>query len=132
LVATKCGRIPTKEGVAIDRLSPESIRRELEASLRNLQADCIDLYQIHWPRPAAEFETAWRVLGVLIEEGLARYTGVCNFSVDQLSAVGRIRRVTSLQTPYSMLRRDFEGPLEDYALNKTSELLYLASSARDC
>ena len=116
LVATKCGRIPTKEGVAIDQLNPDSIRRELEASLRNLQAERIDLYQIHWPRPAAEFESAWRVLGELIEEGLVRYTGVCNFSVDQISAVGQMRRVTSLQTPYSMLRRDFEGPLEEYCL----------------
>lgn len=116
LVATKCGRIPTPEGVAIDRLSPESIREEIAASLAYLRTDRIGIYQLHWPRPTEEFATAWRVLGELMAEGRVRYTGVCNFSTAQLETVRSIREVTSLQTPYSMLRRTFENDLQDYCL----------------
>jgi aryl-alcohol dehydrogenase-like predicted oxidoreductase len=91
-------------------LRPATIRRECEASLKRLGVDVIDLYQIHWPQCA--FDTplteAWGTLAALQDEGKARYLGVSNFSVEQLTQCEAVRHIDSLQPPYSLLRRDVE------------------------
>ena len=90
--------------------SATSIRKECEASLRRLQVETIDLYQIHWP-PADNgrgLEEAWSTLMALQKEGKARWIGVSNFDAAQLERAERIAPVTSLQPPYSILRRQIE------------------------
>ena len=62
-------------------LKADSLRRELEASLRRLQVDVIDLYQIHWPNPEEELEEGWTALAEFQREGKVRYLGVSNFNV---------------------------------------------------
>src|ERR1700685_4586272 len=61
--------------------SLKTVRQELEASLRRLQLDAIDLYQIHWPRPEDEIEEGWATMAHLQREGKIRWIGVSNFSV---------------------------------------------------
>lgn len=89
-------------------LRAESVRQEVEDSLRRLQVDVIDLYQIHWPDPDEEVEEGWTTMAQLQQEGKVRWIGVSNFSVEQLRRVQRIAPVTSLQPPYSLLDQAIE------------------------
>lgn len=114
LIATKCGLIWDEEGRISSCLKKESIRSEVEASLRRLKVDAIDLYQIHWPTSDRDVEEAWCTIAELIEEGKVRYAGVSNFSVEQLKRILRIHPVASLQPPYSMLEQGIEEELLDY------------------
>lgn len=95
-------------------LKRDSIRKELENSLRRLQVDTIDLYQIHWPNPEEEVEEGWETLARLKEEGKVRWIGVSNFSVAQLERITKIAPITSLQPPYSMLNRHVEEEILPY------------------
>ncbi len=114
LIATKCGRRWRDDGTVYGRLDAESIRDECEASLRRLNVDVIDLYQIHWPDPAEAIEEAWTEMAKLVDEGKIRHIGVCNFSVEQLERISTIHPVASLQPPYNMIERDVEEELLSY------------------
>jgi aryl-alcohol dehydrogenase-like predicted oxidoreductase len=108
-VFTKCGMIWNDKREIDYSLKAASIRREVENSLRRLRVDVIDLYQIHWPTDdLAETEEGWQTLAALKEEGKVRWIGTSNFSVVELQAARRIAPVTSLQPPYSLIRRDIE------------------------
>ncbi len=96
-------------------LKGDSLREELESSLRRLGVDVIDLYQIHWPDPEAELEEGWETLNKFKEEGKVRWIGVSNFSAEQMKRVQKIAPITSLQPPYSMLRRAIEKEILPYA-----------------
>ena len=110
-VFTKCGRVWDERREIGKRLTAASIRAECEASLRRLAVDRIDLYQIHWPEPDEDVEEGWTECARLRDEGKVRWIGVSNFSVAQLERAGRIAPVTSLQPPYSLLRRDIEAEI---------------------
>ncbi len=115
LLATKCGRVRAPgSDTPIARLKAASIREELEASLRRLRTDHIDLYQVHWPDPEADIEEGWTEIAKHVKAGKIRYAGVSNFSVAQLKRIQPIHPVTSLQPPYSMLRRDVEAEILPY------------------
>jgi aryl-alcohol dehydrogenase-like predicted oxidoreductase len=88
--------------------SMKQIRREVEDSLRRLQVEAIDLYQIHWPKPDEEIEEGWTVMADLQREGKVRWIGVSNFSVGQMERAAKIAPITSNQPPYSMLNRAVE------------------------
>ncbi len=89
-------------------LKKASVKREAEASLRRLQVETIDLYQIHWPNPEHEIEEGWEALAELQREGKVRHLGVSNFNVAQMKRVKKIAPITSLQPPYSLLDREIE------------------------
>jgi aryl-alcohol dehydrogenase-like predicted oxidoreductase len=113
---TKCSMRWNPEGTEQARtiyrsLAADSLREELESSLRRLQTDVIDLYQIHWPNPEAEIEEGWETLAKFKEEGKVRWIGVSNFSVEQMKRVQKIASITSLQPPYSMLRRGIQAEI---------------------
>src|SRR5208283_4135588 len=84
------------------------IRAELEASLRRLKTDWIDLYQVHWPDPDPKIEEAWEEIARAVKAGKVRWAGVSNFTPAQMKRLRGILPITSLQPPYSMLRRDVE------------------------
>ncbi len=116
IIATKCGLVwddPRARQVHND-LRPASIRREVEDSLRRLNVEVIDLYQIHWPKPAEMVEAAWSTLADLVREGKVRYIGVSNFNVAQMEQCRRIHPIASLQPPYSLLRRDIKEDILPY------------------
>ncbi|MCD6257929.1 aldo/keto reductase [Candidatus Aerophobetes bacterium] len=114
IIATKCGRVWDKDGNIYGYLKKDGIRSEVEASLKRLKIDVIDLYQIHWPDPDEDIEEGWGTIADLIREGKIRYAGVCNFSVEQLKRIQPIHPVASLQPPYSILVRDVENELLEY------------------
>ena len=115
IIATKCGRIWDEGSTEIGKsLKRDSIRQEVENSLRRLDINEIDLYQMHWPQPDDEIEEGWQTMSTLVKEGKVRYVGVSNFNLDQLKRIQNIHPVTSLQPPYSMLRREVENEILPY------------------
>lgn len=109
LIFTKCGLIanPARPfDMAQRNLRPESIRRELEASLKRLGVERVDLYQFHWPDEiGTPVEDSWGEMARLIEEGKVRAGGASNFDVRLLERCERIRHVDSLQPPFSLIHR---------------------------
>jgi aryl-alcohol dehydrogenase-like predicted oxidoreductase len=113
-VFTKCSRVWDENGNVSDSLKRDSVKRECEDSLRRLQTDAIDLYQVHWPRPDEDIEEGWSAMAELKEEGKVRHIGVSNFDVSQMERAQRIAQVETLQPPYSMLRREVEQEILPY------------------
>jgi len=111
IIATKCGRTWNSKNEIVPKLTAESVQAEIDASLRRLQIDVIDLYQIHWPQPESEIEEAWEAIAKAAEAGKIRYAGVSNFDVGQIKQLQKIHPVASLQPPYSMLKRQGEEEL---------------------
>lgn len=104
-IATKCGLVWNNERKIYPCLTKESIIAELDASLKRLGVEAIDLYQIHWPMPAKDIESAWEVIASCVKAGKIRYAGVSNFNLEQLQRIMPIMKPVSLQPPYSMLER---------------------------
>jgi aryl-alcohol dehydrogenase-like predicted oxidoreductase len=111
LVFTKCGLVwDEKHRTAAPRQvgAPDSLRREVEHSLRRLGVERIDLYQMHWPaNDGARVEDYWRTLLDLKAEGKVRAVGLSNHNVEQLEAAERVGHVDTLQPPFSAIRREF-------------------------
>ena len=101
-LATKCG-ISLNEGRPDHDLRPESIFAECENSLRRLQTDYIDLYQIHWPDPKVPLSDSLGALLRLQEQGKIRAIGLCNFSEEQVKAACEIAPVAAVQASLSLL-----------------------------
>jgi aryl-alcohol dehydrogenase-like predicted oxidoreductase len=115
LVFTKCERRWRPDRSIYKSLKADSLAEELEGSLRRLGVETIDLYQIHWPEPDEEIEEGWETLARFKEQGKIRWIGVSNFSVEQMKRLQKIAPITSLQPPYSMLRRAVEAEILPFA-----------------
>ena len=117
-VFTKCTlRWDEKRKVHPDH-SAASIRQECEDSLRRLQIDVIDLYQMHWPPQdnGPQLEEAWQAMSELQKEGKVRWIGVSNFDSAQFERAAKIAPVTSDQPPYSLIRRKIEESVLPHCL----------------
>jgi aryl-alcohol dehydrogenase-like predicted oxidoreductase len=116
-IFTKCGMTWNEKG-EINRTLLE-IRREVEDSLRRLQRDAIDLYQIHWPVEDHDIEEGWSTMADLQREGKVRHIGVSNFSVAQMKRCISIAPIASLQPPYSMINRTVEAEILPYCIDNS-------------
>jgi aryl-alcohol dehydrogenase-like predicted oxidoreductase len=113
----KCGLDWDELGNVSQTLTPQSIRRQVEASLRRLEIDCFDLYQLGWPVwpndpsriSAGSLESAWETMAALRREGKTRFIGLTNCDVDQVDRLHQIAPATSLQAPYSLRHREVEA-----------------------
>ena len=114
-IFTKCSMRWHKDRTIYRSLKAGSLAEELEGSLRRLGVEAIDLYQIHWPNPEEELEEGWEALARFREQGKIRWIGASNFSVEQMKRVQKIAPITSLQPPYSMLRRAIEEEVLPFA-----------------
>jgi len=114
-IFTKCSMRWHPDRTIYRSLRASSLAEELEGSLRRLGVETIDLYQIHWPNPEEEIEEGWETLARFREQGKIRWIGVSNFSVEQMKRVRKIAPITSLQPPYSMLRRAIEEEILPFA-----------------
>jgi aryl-alcohol dehydrogenase-like predicted oxidoreductase len=118
-VFTKCSLVWNDRRQISHCLKADSIRREVEGSLRRLKVDVIDLYQIHWPSfppgsTAPDLEEAWTALAEIARQGKLRHIGVSNFDAQQMARLASIATVASLQPPYSMLMRGIEAEILPY------------------
>ena len=98
--------------------SAASIRQECDESLRRLDVEVIDLYQMHWPPSdnGPKLEEAWQAMRDLQREGKVRWIGVSNFSPEQMERAAKIAPVTSNQPPYSIVRRKIEQDVLPHCL----------------
>ena len=107
-IFNKCGTLQNGQGGEREDLSPASIRREVETSLRDLKTDYIDLYQFHDPDPNTPIEESWAAMQSLIEEGKVRYGGLSNHTIDLMERAMSVAPVTSNQHQYNLLNREIE------------------------
>jgi aryl-alcohol dehydrogenase-like predicted oxidoreductase len=113
-IFTKCSLVWDGGGDISNVLEKNSVKRECEESLRRLQTDVIDLYQIHWPRPDEYIEEGWEAMAELKDEGKVRHIGVSNFDASQMERIGVTASVETLQPPYNMLDRGVEEEILPY------------------
>ena len=129
-VFTKCGLIWDAQGRLSRRLFAASVRKECEDSLRRLRTDAIDLYQVHWPPEIdSELEEGWAALAALRKEGKVRWIGVSNFDVSQMKRAQAIADITSLQPPYSLIRREIEAEVLPYCMQQGIGVIVYAPMA---
>lgn len=105
----------------------KDVLKAAEGSLKRLQTDYIDLYQIHWPNPIVPIIETLKALEKLIKDGKVKHIGVCNFSLRQLKDVQKRSRlpIVSLQTEYNLLERSAEQDLTPYCKkNKITIIAY--------
>jgi aryl-alcohol dehydrogenase-like predicted oxidoreductase len=115
ILATKCGLV-WEEGDfnPHNNLKPDSLMKEIDDSLRRLQVDYVDLYQIHWPDPATPLEDSAVALNRILASGKVRYMGISNFSVEQMKTIKKYLPVVSTQTQFSLLYHEQDDVI-DYA-----------------
>jgi aryl-alcohol dehydrogenase-like predicted oxidoreductase len=114
VIATKGGLRMTDEGLVRDA-SPDFLRAGLEDSLRALDVDYVDIYQVHWPDPNVPCAETAAGLEELVQEGKSRHVGVSNYDATQMAEFADTRPVETLQPPYHLFRRDIEASVLPYA-----------------
>jgi aryl-alcohol dehydrogenase-like predicted oxidoreductase len=107
LVFTKCGTFPDARGSRMD-LRPESVRADVEESLRRLRRERIDLLQIHDTDPETPIEETWAELQRLVEQGKVRHGGISNHPFALVERALAVGPVAALQYEYSLLTRTHE------------------------
>jgi aryl-alcohol dehydrogenase-like predicted oxidoreductase len=113
VIATKAG-LAWRDGNIFRDASRARIKREIDDSLRRLQTDYIDVYQVHWPDPLVPIEETAEVMGDLFREGKIRAIGVSNFSVAQMDLFRRVAPLHVLQPPYNLFERAIEDDVLPY------------------
>ena len=93
----------------------QRILKEIDDSLRRLQTDYIDLYQVHWPDPLVPIEETARVMDELLQAGKIRAIGVSNYSPEQMDAFRKVAPLHSVQPPYNLFERQIEQDVLPYA-----------------
>ncbi|AEE66443.1 aldo/keto reductase [Bordetella pertussis] len=106
--------------------APDSLRREVEASLRRLGVEAIDLYQMHWPAgDGTPLEVYWQALLDLRQAGKVRHVGLSNHNLAQVQAAEQLGHVETLQPPFSAIRRESAADLLPWcASHDTGVIVY--------
>jgi aryl-alcohol dehydrogenase-like predicted oxidoreductase len=115
VIATKGGLRPDGHGELMRDSSAKALREDLEASLRSLNTDYVDIYQVHWPDPATPFAETAEALDTFVREGKVRYVGVSNFDARQMAAFQQTHPIDTLQPPYHLFRREVEESILPFA-----------------
>jgi aryl-alcohol dehydrogenase-like predicted oxidoreductase len=113
LIATKAG-LDWNDGKAFRNASRARIVQEIEASLRRMRTDYIDIYQVHWPDPRVPIEETADAMFALFRQGKIRAIGVSNFSVEQMDQFRRVSPLHVLQSPYNLFERGIEADVLPY------------------
>jgi len=128
-IATKVGLSWGSSGLYRDS-RPVRLRRELEDSLRRLQTDVIDLYQVHWPDLQTPVAETAGTLEDLRREGKIRAIGVSNYSPVQMDRFRVAASLDAIQSPYNLFEREIEGDVLPYAGNTGLTLLSYGALCR--
>jgi aryl-alcohol dehydrogenase-like predicted oxidoreductase len=105
-IASKCGLVWDNDRNISNNLSPDSLGREIATSLKRLDVDYIDLYQCHWPDPQTDIKKTMKKLNELKDEGLIKYIGLTNFSIEEAKMAMYFGEISSMQGLYNMLERN--------------------------
>ncbi len=129
IIASKFGLVPDNGGI-VRNTEKYSILKEIEDSLKRLQVDYIDLYQVHWPDPLTPIHETAETLKELKSQGIIRAIGVCNYSVEQIQEFCRSAPLNTCQSPYNLFERELENTVLAYCLKEKIALLGYSSIAR--
>jgi aryl-alcohol dehydrogenase-like predicted oxidoreductase len=108
VLATKVG-LDWRGAQPIRNASPRRIFKEIDASLKRLKTDVIDIYQVHWPDPATPIEETAAAMSTLLSQGKIRAIGVSNFSRTQMMRFANVAPIHTAQPPYNLFERSIEG-----------------------
>ncbi len=114
VISTKAG-LETKDSSVVRNCSPERLLRELPASLRRLNTDYVDIYQIHWPDPLQPIHETAEIMQRFFKEGMIRAIGVSNFSAEQMEVFQEVAPLHVTQSPYNIFEREIEDEIFPYA-----------------
>jgi aryl-alcohol dehydrogenase-like predicted oxidoreductase len=114
VIATKAG-LSWREGYPVRDSRPERMVAEVEASLRRLGTDYIDIYQVHWPDPQTPIAATAQTMQKLLAQGKIRAIGVSNFSRDQMHEFRQISRIHTVQPPLNLFERESENVVLPYS-----------------
>jgi aryl-alcohol dehydrogenase-like predicted oxidoreductase len=117
ILATKVG-LDWTNGKVERNSTRQRILQEFEDSLRRLQTDYIDIYQVHWPDPVAPIQETAATLRELYEQGKIRAIGVSNYSPAEMARFSAIAPLHTIQPPYNLFEREIEGDVLPYALRR--------------
>ena len=117
VISTKFG-LTLEENWAYRDSRKGTILKELDASLKRLQVDYIDIYLVHWPDILTPFAETAEVLHSLLKQGKIRAAGVCNYSTEQMEAFQKGGALHVLQSPYNLFERAIEDKQLAYCLKK--------------
>ncbi|WOJ91049.1 aldo/keto reductase [Methylocapsa polymorpha] len=112
-IATKVG-LEWRDGKVFRNASRDRINQEIEDSLRRLQTDHVDIYQVHWPDPLTPIEETAEAMHALLKQGKIRAIGVSNFSVEQMERFRGVAPIHVLQPPYNLFEREIEADILPY------------------
>jgi aryl-alcohol dehydrogenase-like predicted oxidoreductase len=128
-IATKVG-LDWKDGKPFRNASKTRIIEEAEDSLRRLQTDVIDLYQVHWPDPHTPLAEVAEAMGELHRAGKVRAIGVSNFSPAQMEEFRKVAPLQTAQPPYNLFERAIEGDVLPYCRDRDIAVLAYGSLCR--
>jgi aryl-alcohol dehydrogenase-like predicted oxidoreductase len=117
IIATKVA-LEWKDGKVFRNASKARIEKEIEDSLRRLQTDVIDIYQVHWPDDATPIAETAETLGKLFKAGKIRAIGVSNFDVAQMEAFRSVAPLHTIQPPHNLFERGAEKGVLPYAAKR--------------
>ena len=110
--------------------SPRNIRMEVEASLKRLNTDYIDIYHIHWPDAKTPIEETLSAMKELVEAGKIRCIGCCNFNMDLLKEALKYADIKSIQVPYNLIDRKAEVDILPLCLDQNIAVITYSPLAR--
>jgi len=129
ILATKVGLDWSGEKI-VRNSSPSQIMKEIDDSLRRLQTDYIDIYQIHWPDTSFSFEKTAQTLVSLLEAGKIRAIGVSNFSTNQMQEFLKFSPIHTSQPPYNLFERGIENEILPFTEDKAITTLAYGALCR--
>jgi aryl-alcohol dehydrogenase-like predicted oxidoreductase len=116
VLATKVGIDWSSDGKPFRNSSKERITKEINDSLRRLQTEYVDLYQVHWPDIQTPFEETAEALKSLVKSGKIRAIGVSNYAPDQMDKFRQTCDLYTNQPPYNIFEREIEADVLPYCL----------------
>ena len=117
IIATKVALEWDEHGNVRRNASAARIQKEIEDSLRRLQTEYVDIYQVHWPDPAVPMDETAKAMQALYDAGKIRAIGVSNFSPAQMDEFAKFAALHTLQPPYNLFERAAEQDVLPYALS---------------
>mgnify|MGYP005809980217 CR=1 FL=1 len=129
VIATKAG-LEWRDGKVFRNSSKERIFKEIDESLKRLQTDYIDIYQIHWPDDSVPFEETAGTMKQLKEDGKIRAIGVSNYSTAQMKAFEKVAPINTVQPPYNIFEREMEEEILPYCLRQGINILAYGAICR--
>jgi aryl-alcohol dehydrogenase-like predicted oxidoreductase len=129
LIATKVG-LDWTNGEPFRNATRRRIFAEVEASLKRLRTDVIDIYQVHWPDPMTPINETADAMATLFKQGKIRAIGVSNFSPGQMNEFGIVAPIHAAQPPYNLFEREIEKDVLPYCARKGIAVLAYGAICR--